>query len=805
MKKVFVLSLFATTALMVCACGEYTQNVGCDAGEVKCSSEEKDGEKVEICYTCDESGKIWKKEICAFGIQIDPDDKETYVGCNPNPTTCKYRIQDGKCLCNDVCNTNFELIDDVSDIYEDSVHKKCSLDGTCICPQKCIYGCNPDGSCINYECADNIRNSNTGKCECDEENCEYGCKADGTCNEIQCIRNDIKHKSDGTCECSEDCSNGCNDNGSCICSSECVYGCDIDGSCIKYKCAENVQNSNTGECECKVEDCKYGCNADGSCNKIQCINGVINKLDGSCECNEKCPNGCNDNGSCICDNDKDNNSDKNNCMFGCYTDGTCYKLACVGNMANKDDGSCNCLSSCQDNCNPDGSCFYHCKEDKDCYGYTEGGNIFCDSSIGYRCSVKCNKDSDCMEGFICRSKGDGRCANEYFTTVWSQKLRENLYNGLEMMIHFKKNTSKSPRESTEYKQECFVDICWDWDENADHCDSTLDTYDLCDANTTNPIKYEYPAQDPNPKSSLIIKIRGNLNGYHIPDSDDVYFIDKVYAPHLIEVRSFGQVGLSRKAFKDCYNLKRVSSVDIPDASKLTSMESTFEYCCSFNSSLARWDVSNVENMNRTFAMQTKYQKINDKDDYKTCNNTLSNLGLNHWNVSHVKSMYELFRYSSFNQPLNEWDVSRVTSMYGMFADTPFDQPLKDWNTASVTSMAYMFLSNQSFDQDISEWNVSNVTTMIAMFSGAVKFNRYLGNWKPEKIKNAVSMFVKSGVAIDESNVCAIYNFFESHVGQLNDYNNPDLYKCGGDGKQQCIFDSLLQYLGVDKSVSCERD
>ena len=309
-----------------------------------------------------------------------------------------------------------------------------------------------------------------------------------------------------------------------------------------------------------------------------------------------------------------------------------------------------------------------------------------------------------------------------------------------MKIPFEKpKPIPTPTSGEEYKKQCIIHICWDWNED-DGDSNSFQEIDIC--KKTSPLENIYkPENNHHLWTNLTIKIRGNLNGYHIPDKDKKYYSEKEYAPHLIAVQSFGQVGLSDSAFKDCNNLKSVSKVDIPDASKMTTMDSMFRYCCSLESTLDNWDVSNVENMNHAFDM-SKTEKVNGKDVIiHNCPQALSKLNPSHWDVSKVIKMGELFRYSSFNQNINNWDVSNVDYMYCMFANTQsYNQPLDKWNTSKVMDMSHMFLGNDKFNQNINNWDVSNVTRMGEMFCRAKSFDQDISNWNVSNVIDMINMF-----------------------------------------------------------------
>ena len=62
--------------------------------------------------------------------------------------------------------------------------------------------------------------------------------------------------------------------------------------------------------------------------------------------------------------------------------------------------------------------------------------------------------------------------------------------------------------------------------------------------------------------------------------------------------------------------------------------------------------------------------------------------------------------------INHWDVSNVTNMSNMFRDFyEFNQDLSRWDVSNVTDMSNMFRNCYKFNQDLSRWNVLNFTDM----------------------------------------------------------------------------------------------
>ena len=147
---------------------------------------------------------------------------------------------------------------------------------------------------------------------------------------------------------------------------------------------------------------------------------------------------------------------------------------------------------------------------------------------------------------------------------------------------------------------------------------------------------------------------------------------------LMEIKQWGDIswGSFYRAFRGCENMT-LTAADAPDLLGVTSLESMFQDCFSFNSSIDHWDVSNVTVIDRIFQ-----------------------------------------RASSFNQPLNSWDVTNVVRMAFAFSGTTaFNQPLNDWNVVGVTDLRETF-RNSAFNQNLGDWHISSASRMDQIFNGS---------------------------------------------------------------------------------------
>lgn len=128
------------------------------------------------------------------------------------------------------------------------------------------------------------------------------------------------------------------------------------------------------------------------------------------------------------------------------------------------------------------------------------------------------------------------------------------------------------------------------------------------------------------------------------------------------------------AFAGCINLNSLAA-DAPDLSGVTSMESMFLGCQTFNADIGSWDVSHVHFFNTMFR--------------------------------------EAF---AFNQDIGNWDVSNAYEMGGMFALAfAFNQDIGAWNVSKVGDMGNLFQQATAFDQNLGSWDISSLQYAGNMF------------------------------------------------------------------------------------------
>lgn len=563
--------------------------------------------------------------------------------------------------------------------------------------------------------------------------CAAGCDVYGECQCPNCPDGCDPY---GKCLC-PNCLNGCDDTGKCLCKN-CTNGCDAFGKCT---CPATCINGcdDAGNCKCSAV-CKNGCNTDGSCTCLNCASGSsCNPATGECVCPKSCKSGCSPDGSCL-----------DLCLnINCPSDEYCVSGECK-----KIDHNRNHMHDQYDIAINQGK---SCRKHTDCASEPGKGDGFCDSFIGYKCSTRCTSDDQCVNDkdyhYICHS--DGRCAPDAFMTVWN--IPED---SLSLTIPLDGAT------------DCDFVINWGDDDN-------WKPYTSCPKEQQLHHIYEH-------KGKYTVTIKGELLGFGRYNASS-HQADKTpdhSASKLIEVKTFGPVGLGTGAFAFCSQLNKISEVDIPRSDKysFSQFNYIFFHAESFNQPIENWDVSQMTDMVNMFSEATSFDQplanwdtSNVKRMDGMFNNAISfNQPLNTWDTSQVTNMEFMFSGAkAFNKPLDTWDTSNVTKMGYMFAETEvfnqslagwitskvedmngmfliakaFNQPLASWDTLNVTDMTGMFMDAPQFNQPLEAWKdkVSNVMSMESMFSGATSFNQDLSSWIVRPEVNALSIFKDSGI------------------------------------------------------------
>ncbi len=245
------------------------------------------------------------------------------------------------------------------------------------------------------------------------------------------------------------------------------------------------------------------------------------------------------------------------------------------------------------------------------------------------------------------------------------------------------------------------------------------------------------------------------------------------AMRLTSVEQWGNIAWTSMAgaFYGASNLQ-VNATDIPDLSRVASLEDMFNRALAFtgNSSMADWDVVNITNMRGTFFSTQFDQPIGE------------------WDVSNVTDLSFMFNSTNFNQDIGGWDVSNVTNMSHMFTlNSTFNQDIGDWKVGKVTDMQSMFRVATAFNQDLSRWDVSNVTSMLQMFLLAESFDQDLSNWDISEVTTMSSMLHNSGLSRENYDATLIGWATQENVPSDITLGAENLTFCdGAEARQQLI-------------------
>ncbi len=170
--------------------------------------------------------------------------------------------------------------------------------------------------------------------------------------------------------------------------------------------------------------------------------------------------------------------------------------------------------------------------------------------------------------------------------------------------------------------------------------------------------------------------------------------------------------------------------DSLDTENLTDMSNMFERAYNFSDdSVTRWNTSNVRNMYRMFDSTRKF-----KYDLNT------NEELGYWDVSKVKTMLAMFRWSNFDGHLDGWNTKSCIDMSAMFEGTPFNSEVNHFDVRNVDTMDYMFLSAKNFNKSISNWETRSLKSCSYMFRRAVSFNQDISTLDLSKVVTIRQMF-----------------------------------------------------------------
>ncbi len=277
-----------------------------------------------------------------------------------------------------------------------------------------------------------------------------------------------------------------------------------------------------------------------------------------------------------------------------------------------------------------------------------------------------------------------------------------------------------------------------------------------------------------------VKITGNF--------PSIYLNNDPEAQKLLEIKQWGtgKWESMTNAFYGALKMK-LTALDVPNLSLVTSLARTFRGCSTLNADLSSWDVSTITSLFSTFQDAEKF------------NGNIAN-----WNISNVNSLLLTFSGATeFDQSIGDWDVSNVTNFIGTFQNaSSFNQHLREWNTESAIFMTSMFEGASLFNRYVGSWDVSNVQFMNKMFKNASDYNRSLKTWKIVNVINFDEFLIGSNFSI--SNYDNLLIFWEANPRQPNiTLEVGDVNYCRGSiSRSELINNSGWTF--IDGIQECER-
>ena len=235
-----------------------------------------------------------------------------------------------------------------------------------------------------------------------------------------------------------------------------------------------------------------------------------------------------------------------------------------------------------------------------------------------------------------------------------------------------------------------------------------------------------------------------------------------------------------------YGCESLGEIDLSklDTSRVTNMNSMFEYCPVQDLDLSGFDTSKVTDMGYMFACSS----LNELDisGFDTSNVTnmqcmfmwcgnLSELDLSRFKTENVTNMQSMF-YGDRNLryiDLSNFDTHNVTDMSGMFwsCERLRYADVQGFNTEKVTNMSNMFDDCINLlELDLSGFDTRNVTNMSNMFHNCLLKEIDVSSFDTSKVTNMSGMFSgcmhydlkKLDVShFDTSNVTDMSNMFRS--------------------------------------------
>ncbi len=200
----------------------------------------------------------------------------------------------------------------------------------------------------------------------------------------------------------------------------------------------------------------------------------------------------------------------------------------------------------------------------------------------------------------------------------------------------------------------------------------------------------------------------------------------------------------------------ISSVDQPNVSGVTSLNSLFLGANHAQMDVSSWDTALVTNMAGTFFSQGfgeldvsgwNTSLVTDMNSLFATPN-LNSLDVSLWNISSLDMMVNTFKGLQIDTlDLSQWDTSSVTVLWGAFANTSINNlQISSLNTSAVSHFEYTFAEIEANQLDLSSWDITASPNpfMDYMFYKSTIDTLNISNWHVKNIF-ASGIFAESNI------------------------------------------------------------
>lgn len=249
----------------------------------------------------------------------------------------------------------------------------------------------------------------------------------------------------------------------------------------------------------------------------------------------------------------------------------------------------------------------------------------------------------------------------------------------------------------------YVDVEIDWGGPTDGCPTTVTEPTAIYCEYTSPGVYDVTVSGTVEKFGMGETLRYPLNWRHTPYSREGAFKGVLDWSDDMGLRSLEGAFSNAKFITQIPDFLPSTVEDISYMFAYTSYAGNFGVYGGFPShytntpwsNVESWDVSNVRNMEGTFA---------GRGSWMSGTTSPFNADLSSWDVGNVENFSFLFNRTNFDQDIGDWDVLSGVHFNDMFAITDsFNQDISDWCTPLVSGTPDYFATSNLDEENRPDW------------------------------------------------------------------------------------------------------